>query len=273
MIKYGLIIGFSIIALFGCLRPNEAVTIEGYFPVKPRFYVSLYNLTRGQIVATDTFQNGNFKMEFERLPKGIYQLVFSWERDLLTPRELKTYARHEGLDSPKYSLTRSCWLDANESDEYHLIVDSACTQDILEKSFLNNGEMDPVGIFISSGAANNTLFNEYLELVDKFKLQNALQKDSLKNLMYQYGDDGNYREMGKIQKLTNGPWLETVEKELLKAETAFLKRNVTSDIVPYIFIIQVNSQKDFGHYKEVYALFSPEIKTALEKIKQRYTVK
>lgn len=242
---------------------NTSDKIIGSVPLSNRFYIDLYSLERGTKVLSDTLLKQNFELNVEQLPKGIYQIVFSWERDVVKPQEIERFARQPELGTPKYYMSTTFWLDANKSDNYKLLLDSSYQQAELEELLLVKNGGDSIKMAVITDRANNKLYNEYLKLVDRYKAKNRRQKDSLRHVVVHYNDLELFEDSERLNTLLAKDWLPNVKTALLREEINFMKDNIDSEVIPHIYHVQVNTKEDFEQYREVYNLFPLKVRREL----------
>ncbi|WP_411972347.1 hypothetical protein ACLCDV_23195 [Sphingobacterium sp. Lzh-3] len=266
MIKIpNLIIFFSVLIFCACYRHTHVIKTEimGKLPVSAPFYIDLYSFETGEKMVSDTLDQEDFVLTSKSLPKGIYQLVFSWERNVVKPQEIERFARQPELGTPKYYISTTFWLDPNESGKYKFLLESPGKQAELEELLLAKNESESIKMAVVSGGKNNKLYNEYLTLVDRFKDKNRHQKDSLQQVAIRYSDHKFLQEVGRIQKLLSKDWLVNVENELLADEIDFMKRNIDAEVIPRIYKIQLNNKDNVERYHEVYSLFPLKVRQNL----------
>ncbi|APU99246.1 hypothetical protein BV902_25400 [Sphingobacterium sp. B29] len=209
---------------------------------------------------SDTLFKQNFELNVEQLPQGIYQIVFSWERDVVKPQEIERFARQPELGTPKYYLSATFWLDAKESNNYTLLLDSTYQQSELEELLLAKNGSESIKIAVVSDGANNKLYNRYLALVDRYRAKNRHQKDSLQQVVAHYNDLKLFEDSERLNALLAKDWLPNIKTALLREEINFMKDNIDSEVIPPIYHIQVNTKEDFEQYREVYNLFPLSVK-------------
>jgi len=237
--------------------------ITGSIPISTHFHIDLYNSKSGIKVLSDTSSKQNFELNVEQLPKGIYQIVFSWDRDVVKPQEIERFARQPALGTPKYYMSTTFWLEANESDNYKLLLDNSYQQAELEELLLAKNRGESIKMAVVSDGANNKLYNEYLTLVDRYKVKNRHQKDSLQQIAVHYNDLKLFEDSERLNAFLAKDWLPNVKTALLREEINFMKDNINSEVIPNIYQIQVNSKDDFEKYREVYNLFPIAVKKNL----------
>lgn len=242
---------------------NTSDKIIGSVPLSNRFYIDLYSLERGTKVLSDTLLKQNFELNVEQLPKGIYQIVFSWDRDVVKPQEIERFARQPELGTPKYYMSTTFWLDANKSDNYKLLLDSSYQQAGLEELLLAKNVGESIKMAVITDRANNILYNEYLTLVDRYKAKNRSQKDSLRHVVVHYNDLELFEDSERLNTLLAKDWLPNVKTALLREEINFMKDNIDSEVIPHIYHVQVNTKEDFEQYREVYNLFPLKVRREL----------
>lgn len=242
---------------------NTSDKIIGSVPLSNRFYIDLYSLERGTKVLSDTLLKQNFELNVEQLPKGIYQIVFSWDRDVVKPQEIERFARQPELGTPKYYMATTFWLDANKSDNYKLLLDSSYQQAELEELLLAKNVGESIKMAVITDRANNILYNEYLTLVDRYKAKNRSQKDSLRHVVVHYNDLELFEDSERLNTLLAKDWLPNVKTALLREEINFMKDNIDSEVIPHIYHVQVNTKEDFEQYREVYNLFPLKVRREL----------
>jgi len=209
---------------------------------------------------SDTLFKQNFELNVEQLPKGIYQIVFSWERDVVKPQEIERFARQPELGTPKYYMSTTFWLDANESDNYKLLLDSTYQQAELEELLLAKNRGESIKMAVVSDGKNNKVYNEYLALLDQYKAENRHLKDSLQQVAVHYNDLKLFEGSERLNALLVKDWLPNVKTALLREEINFMKDNIDSEVIPHIYHIQVNTKEDFEQYREIYNLFPLSVK-------------
>jgi len=214
-------------------------------------------------VLSDTSSKYNFELNIERLPKGIYQIVFSWDRNILKTQEIERFTRQPELGTPKYYMSTTFWLDAEESNSYKLLLDSTYQQAELEELLLAKNGAESIKMAIVSDGKNCETYNEYLALVDRYKAKNRFQKDSLRQAAVHYNDLKLFEDSERLNAFLAKDWLSHVEAALLREEINFMKNNIDSEVIPNIYQIQVNSKDDFEKYREVYNLFPIAVKKKL----------
>jgi hypothetical protein len=229
--------------------------IIGKLPVSAPFYIDLYSFETGEKMMSDTLDQEDFVLTSKSFPKGIYQLVFSWERNVVKPQEIERFARQPELGTPKYYISTTFWLDPNESVKYKFLLESPGKQAELEKLLLAKNGSESIKMAVVSGGKNNKLYIEYLTLVDRYKDKNRHQKDSLQQVAVRYSDHRFLQEEGRIQKLLSKDWLVDVKNELLTEEIDFMKENIDNEVIHRIYQIQLNNKEDVERYREIYNLF------------------
>ncbi|WP_313185160.1 hypothetical protein [Sphingobacterium siyangense] len=229
--------------------------IIGKLPISAPFYIDLYSFETGEKMMSDTLDQEDFVLTSKSLPKGIYQIVFSWERNVVKPQEIERFARQPELGTPKYYISTIFWLDPNECGKYKFLLESPGKQAELEELLLAKNGSESIKMAVVSGGKNNKLYNEYLTLVDRYKDKNRHQKDSLQQVAVRYSDHKFLQEVGRIQKLLSKDWLDNVKNELLADEIDFMKRNIDNEVIHRIYQIQLNNREDVERYREIYNLF------------------
>lgn len=254
---------FFMIFFLSTCNIDRSDTITGSIPISTHFYIDLYNLNSGKKVLSDTLHEQNFDINIGQLPKGIYQMVFSWDRDVMKKQEIERFARQPELGAPKYYMATTFWLDPLEANTYTLLLDSAYNQADLEEMLLGENEIDSPKINIVSDGTNNKIYTEYLKLIERYRLKNQFQKDSLQQMMAYYNELKLDKEADRLNVLLANDWLTKITAELLEEEITFMKKNLNSDVIPHIYQIQANSKENFDHYNEIYKLFPMNIKREL----------
>lgn len=237
--------------------------IIGSIPISSRYHIDLYNLKSGAKVLSDTLVKQNFELNVEQLPKGIYQVVFSWDRDIVKPQEIERFTRQPELGAPKYYMSTTFWLDTEESNSYKLLLDSTYQQAELEELLLAKNGAESIKMAIVSDGKNSKTYNEYVALVDRYKAKNRHQKDSLRQVVAHYNDHKLFDDSERLNALLAKDWLPNVKTALLREEINFMKDNIDSKVIPHIYHIQVNTEEDFEQYREVYSLFPLKIRREL----------
>lgn len=260
--KIKLLLGFILYFLVGCGTPDQ-VYLRGNIPLKDTFYIDVYNMHTGIKTFSDTICSENINHQIGTLPKGIYQLIVSWDRDIVKPQEIERFARQPELGTPRYYMSTTFWLDTKESNNYKLLLDNTYQQAELEELLLAKDGGESIKIAVVSDGKNNKIYNEYLALVDRYKAKNRYQKDSLQQVAIHYNDLKLLQEADRLQTLLTRNWLTNVKAELLKAEIDFMKNNIENEVIVDIYQIQANTKEDFKEYREVYHLFPPTIRQAL----------
>ncbi len=236
MLKYHGIIYFFFLSLFACER-NQKVDLTGSLEVKSPFYFDLYEMESGSKVIADTLYSDTFKIKLDKLPKGIYQIVFSWERDVVKPQEIERFARQPELGTP-----------------------STYQQAELEELLLAKNRGESIKMAVVSDGKNNKVYNEYLALLDQYKAENRHLKDSLQQVAVHYNDLKLFEGSERLNALLVKDWLPNVKTALLREEINFMKDNIDSEVIPHIYHIQVNTKEDFEQYREIYNLFPLSVK-------------
>lgn len=239
------------------IRTSDKIT--GSMPISTHFDIDLYNLKSGVKVLSDTSSKQNFELNVEQLSKGIYQIVFSWERDVVKPQEIERFTRQPELGTPKYYMSTTFWLDAEESNNYKLSLDSTYQQAELEELLLAKNKGESIKMAVVSDGANNKLYNEYLTLVDRYKAKNRHQKDSLLQSAH-YNGLKLIENSEPLNTLLTKDWLPNVKAALLREEINFMKNNIDNEVISHIYHIQVNTKEDFEQYREVYNLFPHSVR-------------
>jgi hypothetical protein len=264
VINYILLSYMGLCFLYGCTRA-EKCNIKGHFPVSIPFYIYLYNINTGEKVFSDSLNTNDFNLPIKILPKGIYQVVFSWKRDLLKPQDIERFTRQPELGVPKYYLSTTFWLDNGEANEYNLSFDKVYNQDELEEILFNQVADEPTHMWVKSNGLNNKLYCQYLDLLDGFKHKNRHQKDSLQQVENYYIEHKMYDEAKIVSATLHEPWLDLVKNELITQEILFMKKHISSDVIIQIYNFQVNSKQDFERYIKVYNSFPSNIKQVLDR--------
>lgn len=255
---------FGIFYLVSCNVSNSNY-FSGNLNVSPPFYIDLYHLNSGGKVFSDSLNSNDFNISIKNLPKGIYQVVFSWKRDLLKPQDIERFTRQPELGVPKYYLSTTFWLDNGEANEYNLSFDKVYNQDELEEILFNQVADEPTHMWVKSNGLNNKLYCQYLDLLDGFKHKNRHQKDSLQQVENYYIEHKMYDEAKIVSATLHEPWLDLVKNELITQEILFMKKHISSDVIIQIYNFQVNSKQDFERYIKVYNSFPSNIKQVLDR--------
>lgn len=244
---------------------SDKCSIIGNFPVLPPFYIDLYHLNSGEKVFSDSLNTNDFNLMIGSLPKGIYQAVFSWKRDLLKPQDIERFTRQPELGVPKYYLSTTFWLDNGEANEYNLSFDKVYNQDELEEILFNQVADEPTHMWVKSNGLNNKLYCQYLDLLDGFKHKNRHQKDSLEQVENYYIEHKMYDSAKIVSATLREPWLDHIKNELINQEILFMNKNIQSDLIVQLYTFQVSSKQDFKKYIKVYNSFPANIKQILDK--------
>lgn len=248
--------------MLACDHQNTT-RVTGKLPISPCYYIDLYSLKDGKKVLADTSYQEKFELNADSLEKGIYQIVFSWDRNILKPAEIERFARQPELGVPKYFMSALFWLDYKESNSYTFQMDSMYRQSDLEEGLLTKDEGESLKMNVVSSGKNNLIFNKYLKLVDHYRAKNKREKDSLRRIVTLQSNSEVYDEVGLTTRFLAADWLPNVKTALLREEINFMKNNIDSEVVPMIYQIQVNSKDDFETYKAVFQLFPTNVKQAL----------
>ena len=259
--KMKLLFSFILCLLAGCGTPDQ-IYLYGSIPIKAPFYIDVYNTHTGTRVLSDTICSNNINQQIGILPKGIYQLIVSWDRDILRPQEVERFARQPELGTPKYFISTTFWLDAIESDNYKLLLDSSYQQAELQELLMARNAGESIKMRVISDGKNNRIYNKYLALVDHYKTENRHQKDSLQHSAH-YSGLKLIEDLEPSNALLAKDWLVNVKAKLVKDEIDFMKNNIDNEVISYIYHIQVNSEVDFERYREVYNLFPISVKKNL----------
>lgn len=260
--KIKLIVCFTCCILFACHKP-EKVYFCGDIPITAPFYIDIYNLQTRSKVLSDTIYTKNFNQQMRIFPKGIYQVVFSWDRDVVKPQEIERFTRQPELGTPKYYMSTTFWLDTKESNNYKLLLDSTYQQMELEELLLTKNGGESTKMAVISDGRNNKIYNEYLALVNRYKAKNRHLKDSLRQVAVHCNDLKIFEDSERLNTLVAKDWLPHVKTALLREEINFMKDNIDSEVIPHIYHIQVNTEGDFEQYREVYNLFPVEVRRKL----------
>lgn len=250
--------------LSGCVK-SDRCSLLGNLPISVPFYIDLYNLNSGEKVFSDSLNTNDFNLMIESVPKGIYQVVFSWKRDLLKPQDIERFTRQPELGVPKYYLSTTFWLDNEEANEYKLSFDKVYNQNELEVILFNQVADEPTHMWLNSKGLNNKLYSQYLLLLDGFRHKNHHQKDSLEQLENYYIEHKMYDEAKKVSASLSEPWLDLVKNELINQEILFMNKNIHSDVILQLYTFQVRSKQDFERYIKVYNSFPAYIKQNLDR--------
>lgn len=245
-------------------HPEGSIVFSGKIPIESRFYIDMYHLNTGEKVFSDSLNSNDFNISIKNLPKGIYQVVFSWKRDLLKPQDIERFTRQPELGVPKYYLSTTFWLDNEEANEYKLSFDKVYNQNELEEILFNQVTDEPTHMWVKSSGLNNKIYSQYLELIDGFRQKNQQQKDSLEQLENYYIEHKRYDEAKIVSESLSKSWLDHVKNELIDREILFMKKNIHSDVILQIYDFQVNSKQDFERYIKVYNSFPADIKQDLD---------
>lgn len=257
--KIKLLFSVILFLLVGCGTPDQ-IHLRGNIPIKNPFYIDVYNMRTGIKVMSDTICSNNINYEVGILPKGIYQLTVSWDRDILKAQEIERFARQPELGTPKYYMSTTFWLDANESDNYKLLLDSTYQQAELEELLLAKNRGESIKMAVVSDGKNNKVYNEYLALVDQYRTENRHLNDSLQQVAMHYNDLKLFEGSERLSALLAKDWLPNIKTALLREEINFMKDNIDSEVISHIYHIQVNTKEDFEQYREVYNLFPLSVK-------------
>lgn len=237
--------------------------LRGELNVSPPIYMDLFNVRTGLKVLSDTIESLNFALRIKNLEKGIYQIVLSWDRDIVRPQEMERFARQPELGTPKYYMSTTFWLDSKESKNYKLLFDSVYQQEELQELLLAKNGGESIKIAVVSDGENNKLYNEYLTLLDYYKTKNRYEKDSLRHVATHFNDLKLFEDSARLNALLATDWLVNVKAALLREEINFMKNNINSEVIPYIYHILVNTKDDFEQYHNVYNLFPISVKRDL----------
>lgn len=262
--KIKLLLAFIVCFLVRCGAPDH-IYIRGNIPIQDTFYIDVYNMRTGTKTFSDTICSKNINYKMGPLPKGIYQLIVSWERDIVKPQEIERFTRQPELGAPKYYMSTTFWLDIKEANNYKLLLDSTYQQVELEELLLTNSGGESIKMAVISDGSNNKIYNEYLTLVDRYKAKNRHLKDSLRQAAVHCNDLKLFEDSEQLSLLLAKDWLPNVKTALLREEINFMKNNIDSEVVPIIYQIQVNSKDDFETYKAVFQLFPTNVKQGLDR--------
>jgi len=157
-------------------------------------------------------------------------------------------------------MSTTFWLDANESDNYKLLLDSTYQQAELEELLLAKNRGESIKMAVVSDGKNNKVYNEYLALVDQYRTENRHLNDSLQQVAMHYNDLKLFEGSERLSALLAKDWLPNIKTALLREEINFMKDNIDSEVISHIYHIQVNTKEDFEQYREVYNLFPLSVK-------------
>lgn len=261
LMKYSLLLSFFL--MFTRCETSGPWNLSGEFNVSPPIYVDLFQVKTGRKVLCDTIRSLNFALRVKNLEKGIYQIILSWDRDIVRPQEMERFARQPKLGTPKYYMSTTFWLDSKESNNYKLLLDSVYHQEQLQELLLAKNGGESIKMAVVSDGENNKLYNEYLTLLDYYKAKNRQQKDSFRQIAIHCNDLKLFEDSERLNVLLAKDWLPNVKTALLREELNFLKDNIDSEVIPHIYHIQVNTKEDFEQYREVYSLFPLKIRREL----------
>ncbi|TJZ60704.1 hypothetical protein FAZ15_12015 [Sphingobacterium olei] len=249
--------------LFATCKNSPSVELSGNLPIDSTVYIDLYNAISGKQILLDTIIGHTFHLKIDSIAAGIYTVVFSWKRDILKPTELKRYARFGEGDLPRYVLSKSVWLDPKESRKYTFSISEGLDQSQLEQGLLD--EDWGADLSVNAKGENFRLYQEFTDITKKYSLVNLKAKDSLKQIIYKLNESGDLEASRLLNQQLSTVWVNGLRDSLVQEEVSFLKKNIATIPVPYIFYSLVNTQSDFDTYKEVYDALSPKIKETLAK--------
>ncbi len=107
--KYSLLLSFFL--MFTRCETSGPWNLSGEVNVSPPIYMDLFQVKTGRKVLYDTIKSLNFALRVENFEKGIYQIILSWDRDIVRPQEKEIFARQPELGTPKYYMsTTFCWI-------------------------------------------------------------------------------------------------------------------------------------------------------------------
>lgn len=249
--------------LFASCKSSPSLELSGRLPIDSVVYLDVYDAINGKQIASDTVREHAFRLVIDSIRAGIYTVVFSWERHVLKPTELKRYARFGEEELPRYVLSKSVWLDPKESRKYTFSMDEGLNQSQLEQALL--GEYWELGFKVSSKGDNFRLYQEFTDISKKYSLANLKAKDNLRQVIYKLNESGDLEASRLLNQQLSAVWVDGLRDSLVQAEVSFLKKNIATAPVPHIFYSLVNTQNDFNAYREVYDALPPKVKEALAK--------
>lgn len=259
--KYSLLLSFFL--MFTRCETSGPWNLSGEVNVSPPIYMDLFQVKTGRKVLYDTIKSLNFALRVENFEKGIYQIILSWDRDIVRPQEKEIFARQPELGTPKYYMSTTFWLDSKESNNYKLLFDSVYHQEQLQELLLAKNGGESIKMAVVSDGENNKLYNEYLTLLDYYKAKNRQQKDSLRQVATHFNDLKLFKDSARLNAFLANDWLVNVKAALLQEEIIFMKNNINSEVIPHIYHILVNTKDEFEQYRDVYNLFPISVKRDL----------
>jgi len=258
-IKYFLIL---LCTVFLACSSDSKVDISVNLPIDSTIYIDIYDVLSSKYVLQDTSKNPFIQLKIDSLPAGIYSCMISWDRNVLNPAELKQYARFGEMDLPRYSLSKTLWIDPKECKEYTISLSEDINQADLENKLLNKDYSTTLKI--DADGENFKLFAEFIGIKSRFYIENLRQKDSLRKVLYSLNDNGNLDRAKIVNQQLGVQWLPEIKDSLIKSEIQFLKVNINSKMFPYLYYSLISSKEEFEEYKEIYDILPPSLKPAFE---------
>ncbi len=239
----------------------DIISLEGDLPIDDTVLVDIYDFSKGKLMYSDTLISASLKLTCDSMPAGLYQMVMSWNRDILHPQELKYFARGETLDRPKFSLGGTFWLAPTEAREHRVLLSRPLVQAELEEELLK--DRTDVSLKIISNGESNMLYNEYIDLVREHQLLNQQERNRLTEKLYAYNEMNQLDSSNSVYAELKAAWIPSVKAKLNAAEIGFFKKYHDNDVVDFLIYSQINTTQDLDIYKSLYDSLDQRLKSAI----------
>lgn len=237
---------FVVYTYISCTSESKKVNITVDIPIEDDMIIHVFNLSNGTQVYEDTLWN---KLTLDSPSFGIHLLTILWDRDIISPDEFKSLRSHT-LDNPSYySLQKLVFINPKDGANIRLYVPEEMTRESMEEQLLSNTPGLALSVEVDERKAQ--LYEKYNSIRNAFRLQLNTQKDSLKEMLYRYNDEGNIQQASVINLQIKDLWKTTILPQYEEEERRFLLEHADDIIVPFILHQRVINQELYQSFKPV----------------------
>ena len=269
---FRVILFFSLFGLlfWSCENSSNSsfVHIEGELPIDSVMEVRVLNYMRGNELYRDTIRGRQFDLRIDSLPMGMYHLVFSWDRHVVSSYEMKSRSRYDEQGTPTYQISKNIWV--SHKGKKHFLIGYADVQEQQELEDLWIDRESFMAIDIVPSDEESKVYEEWVQISQRYYAENLRQKDSLRQVMYACVSHGDLDGARSIHDRLARRWLADVEQAMKEEEISYLKAYNQHPMIPYGLYGRIASKADFEVYREIYEGMAPKVREQVNPVFERY---
>jgi len=230
---------------FSCTQRN-AMRLSVDLPIEKEMVVQVFNLSARAHVYRDVLHG---PLSLDSLAQGIYLVSVMWPRDVVSPDEIRRFGPEMVEEQAYYSVQKNIFIDPEQGGAIRLHAPDGMTRAEIEACLLDKDRA--CALQLSAEGKNARLFEEYETILLRFEKVFYHKRDSLKQLLYAYNDQGDIENAQRTNQHIHDLWQDVVRPQCQGEERKFLMEHAGSVIVPFILYDRITDEESYGFFKPV----------------------